>query len=747
MHSKKLIIMGLTLVAISLVLFACSKPTETAKPAPVVEATKCPSVTCPEQKPCPTSAPATCPEPLVKDVPNQDAWATSGHNDAKAAAFTHWDTTDNKQVEPACAKCHSGIGNQDFLGADGSAVGSVDNPVPIGATITCATCHNAATAKLTSVTFPSGVEISGLGREARCMVCHQGAASMVQVDKAITDSGVTDPDAKSDKLTFINSHYFAAGAVKYGSQVKGGYQYENQVYDIKFAHVAGYETCVDCHDSHSLQIKVDDCKTCHTNVASAEDTKKIRMPGSAKDYDGDGDTTEGIAGEIEGLQGMLLTAIQSYGKDVVGTTIAYNANAYPYFFIDTNANGTTEDTEAQFANQYNAWTARLLKAAYNYQFSIKDPGAFAHNGKYVIELLYDSIADLNTKLATPVDLSKANRTDAGHFAGSEMAFRDWDATGFVPSPCSKCHSPTGLPGFLLDASLQRDTVSGVIGAAPVGNGLACSTCHNAIPGFTRYEVNKVKFPSGAVLTFGDKNDANLCISCHQGRESTVSLNAAIKASGAGDDDVSDKLSFKNPHYFAAGATLFGTEAKGAYEYAGQTYLGRNKHVDAMSTCVNCHDTHSLEVKVVACGGCHQGVKTVEDLKTIRGPNTTADYDGNGDAKEGLGVEISHMTDTLYTAIQAYAKDKAGTPILYDASAYPYFFADVNGNGQLDKDEKAYASWTPRLLRAAYNLQWINKDPGVFAHNGKYIIQVLYDTLKDLGVDVSKMTRPEVPPAQ
>ena len=106
-----------------------------------------------------------------------------------------------------------------------------------------------------------------------------------------------------------------------------------------------------------------------------------------------------------------------------------------------------------------------------------------------------------------------------------------------------------------------------------------------------------------------------------------------------------------------------------------------------------------------------------------------------------------MADTLYTAIQAYAKDKVGTPILYDASAYPYFFADVNGNGQLDKDEKAYASWTPRLLRAAYNLQWINKDPGVFAHNGKYIIQVLYDTLKDLGVDVSKMTRPEVLPAQ
>ena len=31
------------------------------------------------------------------------------------------------------------------------------------------------------------------------------------------------------------------------------------------------------------------------------------------------------------------------------------------------------------------------------------------------------------------------------------------------------------------------------------------------------------------------------------------------------------LRFLNVHYFAAGATLFGTEAKGAYEYNGKTY--------------------------------------------------------------------------------------------------------------------------------------------------------------------------------
>ena len=103
---------------------------------------------------------------------------------------------------------------------------------------------------------------------------------------------------------------------------------------------------------------------------------------------------------------------------------SYTTSAnYPYFFIDTNEDGEAGEDEAVFPNQYAAWTPRLVKAAYNYQVAGKDPGNFAHGGKYTIQLLYDSIADLNTTLSTPVDLSAANRLDAGHFAGSEEAFR------------------------------------------------------------------------------------------------------------------------------------------------------------------------------------------------------------------------------------------------------------------------------------------------------------------------------------
>ena len=76
-------------------------------------------------------------------------------------------------------------------------------------------------------------------------------------------------------------------------------------------------------------------------------------------------------------------------------------------FVDTNGNGVADKNETKFPNRYKSWTPRLLKAAYNYQFVTKDPGAFAHNPSYALELLYDSVADLGVKV--PVDLSKVKR--------------------------------------------------------------------------------------------------------------------------------------------------------------------------------------------------------------------------------------------------------------------------------------------------------------------------------------------------
>lgn len=671
-----------------------------------------------------------------------DAWVASPHADVEAEAFNHWNEEEEKVVPVECATCHSTPGYQDYLGADGSAAGEVNVAAPLGTVINCDACHNQVATSLTSVVFPSGVEITNLGDAARCMVCHQGRASTSTVNDAIASAGVAeDLNAVSPDLRFINIHYYAAAASLYGAEVHGGYEFDGNSYQVRNDHVEGYGTCIDCHNPHTLEVKVAECATCHEGVETVEDLRNVRMNGSLTDYDGDGDIEEGIAAEITTLQEMLYQAIQTYASEVAGTPIVYDAAAYPYFFIDTNANGAVDEGEAAFPNAYNAWTGRLVQAAYNYQVSLKDPGAFAHSPKYHIELLYDSIEALNAEISAQVDLSQSTRNDPGHFDATGEPFRHWDEDGEVPGTCARCHTASGLPTYLKNGAN--------IAVEPSAS-LACSTCHDAIPEFSVRISNEVTFPSGAKVSFGEEEPSNLCLNCHQGRESTVSVNRAISSAGVGDDEVSDKLSFRNIHYFAAGATLFGSEVQGVYQYEGKEYNGRNEHTRSMDTCADCHDVHSLEVQAELCEECHEGVTTVEDARLIRAEDEDeepVDYDGDGDVTEPIAAEIETLYNALLPAIQAYASETVGTPIAYNSFAYPYWFIDTNANGTADPEEvnndNRYVTWTPTLLRAAYNYQYVTKDPGVFVHNPDYILQVLYDSLEAIGGPdaVASFTRP------
>jgi hypothetical protein len=288
------------------------------------------------------------------EVPFLEDWMGSGHNDVEAEAFGHWDEDDPAVVPTSCAKCHSTPGYQDFLGVDGSEAGVVDADAPIGTTVECVACHNEVTLTKTSVVMPSGIELTGLGDEARCMECHQGRHSTISVTSSITESGVTDDDEVSEDLGFSNIHYFAAAATKYGTLAKGGFEYDGKSYDGNFAHVEEFDTCIECHNQHTLELRLEGCAECHTGVTDVEGLKDVRMAGSLVDYDGDGDMEEGVYYELEGLQEILYQAIQGYAAEVAGTPIMYDSGSYPYWF-----------TEAE--EGYNAWTARLAKAAYNYQ--------------------------------------------------------------------------------------------------------------------------------------------------------------------------------------------------------------------------------------------------------------------------------------------------------------------------------------------------------------------------------------------
>lgn len=669
-----------------------------------------------------------------------DAWVNSPHADVTAEAFNHWNEDDPQEVSDRCARCHSTPGYRDYLGVDGSEVGVVDAPAPIGTTITCDACHNDATTSLTAVTFPSGVEVSNLNDASRCMVCHQGRSSMNTVNDALTEAGIEDMNLVSEDLRFINIHYYAAAATLYGSEAHGGYEFEGKTYQMRFEHVEGADTCIGCHDPHTLEIQFETCQTCHEDVEDGDDLRDIRMNGSLIDYDGDGDMEEGIAGEIETLQEMTYAAIQAYAAEVVGVPILYDAHAYPYFFADNNGNGEIDEDDGR----YSTFSGNLLMATYNYQVSLKDPGAFAHNAKYIIELLYDTVEVLNAELGEPVDLSLANRDDPGHFNSTDEPFRHWDEDGEVSAACTRCHTAEGLPFYLEQEVLISREPS---------NSLRCSTCHLDISegDFSVRPINEVEFPSGAVVSFGEEEEANVCIFCHQGRESTTSVSAFIARAGVGDDDVSEDLRFRNPHYFAAGATLFGSEAEGGYQYEGMDYSGRFIHARRLQTCVDCHDTHALTLRINRCIDCHEEFEETDDPRSVRLDEDydPVDYDGDGDMEEPVYDEIVSYQDTLLAAIYDYAANTVGTPIVFDSHAYPYWFIDTNSDGMATPDEANYGNqfnqWTPRLLQATYNYTWSVKDPGMFAHNADYILQLLYDSSMDIGGEdaVANYNRPPV----
>lgn len=678
----------------------------------------------------------------------QRLWETSAHADKKAEAFTHWNAEGS--IPTSCAKCHSTPGFRDYLGVDGSAANVVDKTAAVGTTVECEACHADPEKGIlhdrTQVIFPSGVEVKGLGQEALCMECHQGRASTKTVDDSIASAAVPSDDTVSSKLRFINIHYFASAATQFGTVAKGGYQYAGKSYDARFAHIPGYNACFTCHNPHSLEVELGACQTCHSGV---KDPKDIRFYGSFVDYDGDGNLREGIYYEIETLKEYLYATLRGYADQVAGTPIAYDEHTYPYFFKDLNNNGLVDPEEATSANSYNSFTPRLLRAAYNFQVAMKDANSFAHGGKYVIELLYDSIEDLSSRMESgfsssrlfrpgtlestfsagpkgkrdpqrndsgrkisgeegeswrdfpPGQNSQAQsstpsweliRTDEGHFDGSSEAWRHWDTAGAVPSTCAKCHAAEGLPYFL---EWGKNDIS-----LPASNGMLCITCHTSPP--LLRPAGPVAFPSGAIKDLGA--GSNLCLNCHQGRAAKKSVDSAI-AAGPGP------YSFTNIHYYAAAASFFGSEAKGGYEFEGKPYAGRNlysNHNGMFTDCVECHfgtksfnrqrnDSddffHHVEPTKADCVLCHgsdiaQPHPGSDAAKfEFKGirPARTPDYDADGNTRESLRDEILGLEEALYARLQIYGS-LIGAPLVYDEHIYPYFFKDTNGNGVADPSE-------------------------------------------------------------
>ena len=313
------------------------------------------------------------------------------------------------------------------------------------------------------------------------------------------------------------------------------------------------------------------------------------------------------------------------------------------------------------------------------------------------------------------------------------SFTHWNEEGEVPVECAACHSQ---PGFIDFLGADKSTPGVVDRPAPINAPIGCASCHNT----AAHALDSVRFPSG--VSIDGLGDSVVCNVCHQGRQSSDSVAAATQS--LDEDTVSADLSFMNIHYGVAAAVMQGAQVRGGYHYPDRTYAGRFQHVPSANTCVDCHDPHTTRVAPDSCLSCHRGVDDVRDIRTRH-----TDFDGDSNTTEGIHSEIAGLHERLYGAIQAYASEVAGTPIGYASGSFPYFFADTDGDGEIDPEEAVipnrYRAWTPRLLQAAYNYQVAAKDPGGYVHNPAYLLQLLHDSLGSLAerveIDMTRLHRP------
>ena len=673
-----------------------------------------------------------------------------GHGDKTAEAFIHWD--EDGEISTSCAKCHSEGGFLDYIGADGTASGTVEVAAEIGKALTCTTCHNGTVKEIEEVklvasdlTIDENWNRGALDNSKPCLVCHQGREAKASVDEYLVEKdATTDLDAATTG-SFRNVHYFPAAGTMMGHWGQVGYEYDGMSYDGRLAHVTERDSCVECHDQHTTEVKKDVCYTCHADAT--DDTLGfgiIRMFGSTGDYDGDGSETEGIKQEIDGLAVILYSAIQAYATNVAGAGIVYDASSYPYWFGDTDGDGVTDSGEASYSNSYSSWTGRLIQATFNYQLYKKDPGAYAHNPKYVIQLMHDSIDDLNGQLAGNAVAFTGDRDDGGHFNGADPGFgyhyfNGMDHTGKVRSGCEQCHSSGGYRDYVINGDADS------LGTGHFAtNGLTCATCHDKVGEDYSDLIDiaaSVTFP-GSITTAVDTAADRICMQCHTGRENMATLEADIAASdiaadGTGNipttDGAVNEFSWPNPHYFQAAATLLGTNGgtkTGGWEYAAMTYPGKfgttGRAADANHTtvgdkdnCTFCHapitTKHSMDVltdNAAACSGCHSGASALSAIETR-----------NKGILDDLGTQ-------LYTAIQAYATATAGVDDIVYTDNYPYWGKAAGGS---------YATWTQKLAKAAFNYKMYKAESGAWAHNVQYMGDLLHTSITDLGATPAAVT--------
>ena len=344
-----------------------------------------------------------------------------------------------------CYRCHNGLTSimyqDDIQGTPNARVIFGDEPV------ICITCHDPHTnvpgqtkntrkpvvmtkyvSTSPSFTIVGNVFVdntpvpSTTGNATICVFCHQGRESGYTLFKSKL-AALSSPTSTLN-TNFFNSHYLGTGAMLWA---RNGYEFSQVTGTLSsgsgmmYGMVTQHQqtNCIGCHmaaapnssltytvGNHTWKVVSDDesvinnvtCNTsaCHgsspiPSTNSGGEFDNYRFATDTNDYDGDGDSAEGVPIEITALENEVIGLLLDNG-------IEYDDTAYPYFFKATLAHTS--------ANAFKAWNLATFKAAFNVNFVVKglpsgltqinqpNRSAATHNFRYNIEILQDAYTNL-----------------------------------------------------------------------------------------------------------------------------------------------------------------------------------------------------------------------------------------------------------------------------------------------------------------------------------------------------------------
>ena len=263
------------------------------------------------------------------------------------------------------------------------------------------------------------------------MTCHQGARRHRRSTRRSPPRLRRDDDTVSATLSFKNIHYFPAAATLYAGRVQGGYQYAGQIYDVRFRHVDGNDTCIGCHDPHSTKVKFTECAACHTGVTDARRRAQIRMMSSiGLDYDGDGKHQRGHLRRARRPPRQARhrpsgpTAPSKTPPDLL------HARHLPLLVRrHATATGSCSTDEAVPHERLQRAGPRASCApptTTRWRSRTRAPSPTTPSTSSSCSTTRSPTSTRRSR--AKVDMSKATRTDFGHFNGASDAARHWDTS-------------------------------------------------------------------------------------------------------------------------------------------------------------------------------------------------------------------------------------------------------------------------------------------------------------------------------